>query len=92
MQYAVNYLKNMFGLIVEHDIAYEKCYYIDNIEIFVFFVAIICSMPIFSQMLYIKYEKKIVRGMINIWLILLFIVSTAYIAASTYNPFIYFRF
>lgn len=92
MQYAVNYLKNMFGLIVKHDIAYEKCYYIDNIEIFVFFVAIICSMPIFSQMLYIKYEKKIVRGMINIWLILLFIVSTAYIAASTYNPFIYFRF
>ena len=92
MGYAWNYIKNMFGMVGEHEIAYEMAYYIDNIEIIAFIVAIVLSMPIFSKILFIKYKHKVLRTIVNIWLILLFIVSTASIAASTYNPFIYFRF
>lgn len=90
--YAWNYIKNMFGLINEHKIAYELAYYIDNIEIMAFVAAIVCAIPVFSNILNIKYEHKILRTMVNIWLMILFILSSATIAASTYNPFIYFRF
>ena len=92
MNYAWGYIKNMFGLVKEHQIAYEIPYYIDNIEIITFIVAIVCAMPIFNKMLEIKYEHKLLRSFVNIWLIVLFVISTASIAASTYNPFIYFRF
>ena len=92
MSYAWQYIKNMFGLVKKDKIIYELAYYIDNTEILAFIAAIICSMPIFNKILTIKYEHKILRSIVNIWLITLFIFSTACIAASTYNPFIYFRF
>lgn len=92
MSYAWQYIKNMFGLIQEHKIIYELPYYIDNIEIFAFVAAILCAMPIFKNILAIRFKRKTARAMVNIWLMMLFILSTAAIAASTYNPFIYFRF
>jgi len=92
MSYAWDYLKNMFCLIGEHKIMYKMAYYIDNIEIMAFAAAIICAMPIFTDLLKIKYEHKFLRATVNIWLMILFILSSATIAASTYNPFIYFRF
>ena len=92
MAYAWQYIKNMFGLISEHKIAFEMSYYVDNLEITAFVMAIICAVPIFSKLLEIKYEHKILRSFVNIWLIILFILSSTAIAASTYNPFIYFRF
>lgn len=92
MHYAAIYLKNMFGLVKVHDIAYGISYYGDTVEILTFIIAVICAMPVFSKILEIKQERKILRSIVNIWLIILFILSTAAIAASTYNPFIYFRF
>ena len=67
-------------------------YYIDNIEIIAFTAAVFCAMPLFKGMLDIKYKHKVLRTLVNVWLILLFVLSSAEIAASTYNPFIYFRF
>jgi len=92
MGYAWQYIKNMFGLIKEHKIIYEMAYYIDNIEIIAFIAAILCSMPVFNKILEIKYKHKVLRTIVNIWLIILFVLSSSCIAASTYNPFIYFRF
>lgn len=92
LSYALTYLKNMFGLVKVHDIAYNLNYYGDSIEILTFIIAIICAMPVFSKILYIRQERKILRSIVNIWLLVLFILSSAAIAASTYNPFIYFRF
>lgn len=92
MTYAWAYIKNMFGLISEHKIMYQLPYYIDNLEIVTFVVAILCAMPIFTKILQIPYRYKIARAVVNILLIVLFFVSTSVIAASTYNPFIYFRF
>lgn len=92
ISYAGLYIQNMFGLVSEHKIMYRLGYYIDNIEVLTFVVAIICSMPIFKKMIQIKYEHKILRTLVNVWLIVLFVLSSVTIAASTYNPFIYFRF
>ena len=92
MGYAWAYIKNMFGLVHNHKVIYKYAYYIDNIEILAFAAAILCSMPIFNKMLEVKYEQSWLYICINIWLMILFILSVSTIAASTYNPFIYFRF
>ena len=90
MTYAIKYLSNMFGLINPHSEVYNLIYYIDRIEVITFVVAIICCMPIFRNMIYIKIKWQ--KSIVNIWLVVMFVLSTAQIAANTYNPFIYFRF
>ena len=90
MAYAWTYIKNMFGLVKTHDITYGFGYYVDTLEIIVFIVAIICCTPLFGKML--QQENKVAKAFVNIWLIILLLLSTSFIAASTYNPFIYFRF
>ncbi len=92
LPYALQYLKNMFGLIKEHTITYELPYYVDNAEIVAFVVAFVCSIPIFAKISEPKNNRAVYQCVINLWLMFLFIVSTAFIAVSTYNPFIYFRF
>ena len=92
LTYAISYIKNMFGMISEHNIIYERFYYIDNTEIIAFVAAVICSMPIFNKLPEIEFRHKIQRTLVDIWLIVLFILSVSVMAASTYNPFIYFRF
>lgn len=92
MTYAWDYLKNMFGFILNHNIAHDLIYYVDHIEIIAFGIAIMCSMPLFTKMLTVSDKHVVLKSLINAWLIVLFILSTALIASSTYNPFIYFRF
>lgn len=92
MHYALTYLANMFGIVkVAAGSAVNSIgYYIDTIEIITFIAAILCSMPIFKNMIYI--QNKIAKSFINLWLLIMFILSSISIAAGTYNPFIYFRF
>ncbi len=92
IKYAWDYIMNMFGLLHLHkdNFIHSLSYYVNNIEIITFIIAILCSVPIFKNMLSVK--NKIADAFINVWLLLLFILSTAFIASGTYNPFIYFRF
>lgn len=92
MSYAWSYIKNMFGLVKEHDISYKMLYYVDNVELLAFAAGVVCAMPVFKTMLDIKYDYKWLRAGVNVWLLWLFLLSVSSIAASTYNPFIYFRF
>ena len=87
---ALAYLKNMFGMIPEHHDCYRLIYYVDNIELIAFAVGILCAMPIFRRML--EAKNAWLRAGVNAWLLVLFLLSVSSIAASTYNPFIYFRF
>ena len=89
--YAWQYIKNMFGLIPNHNIIYTLGYYVDNIEILTFAVAVLCSMPIFKNIVE-PVKNKYQNIALNSWIMVLFVVSVSAIAASTYNPFIYFRF
>lgn len=92
MKYAWDYLMNMFGLLHIHTdkIFYAMPYYVDTVEVIAFVGAILCSVPLFNKILDVK--NKIGVALINTWLIVLFLLSAATIASSTYNPFIYFRF
>ena len=92
MKYAWDYLMNMFGFLhlCPELFLYKMPYYVDRFEIIIFVAAILCSIPIFRNILNVK--NKVGRTVINIWLLILFVFSSATIAASTYNPFIYFRF
>ena len=92
LHYALQYIANMFGLIrIDNTkITHHILYYFDTTEIIIFAVAILCSTPIFKNMVNIK--NKYLKAFVNLWLLLLFIISSASIAAGTYNPFIYFRF
>lgn len=92
MSYATDYIKNMFGLVKEHTAVNDVSYYLDNAEMLALIAGILCAMPVFNKILYVKYKHKVLRTLINVWLFILFVVSSATIAASTYNPFIYFRF
>ena len=92
MSYALDYLKNMFGLIREHTNVYDYAYYINNIVVGVFVVGVVCTTPLFHKMLNVSDEKVKTRALINIWLLTLFVISSMAIAATTYNPFIYFKF
>ena len=92
LKYAWDYLMNMFGQLhlKPNEFAYSIGYYVDRFEIIIFAAALICSIPIFRNIL--KVQNKVAKVFINIWLLMLFVISAATIAASTYNPFIYFRF
>lgn len=91
IKYAFDYVKNMFGLMNTNPI-YKMPYFIDTTEILVFFIAILCSMPIFKNILSTKTTNQLAKFGINTWLIVLFVLSWSAMASGTYNPFIYFRF
>lgn len=90
--YAGNYMLRMLGLLSSSVNTYGLEYYVNTVQVFVLVLAIILCVPLFSGMLSIDYRRKWLRALVNVWLMFLFILSTASIAASTYNPFIYFRF
>ena len=92
MKYARDYLMNMFGLLHLHPdkFLYANAFYFGNIELITFVIAIACCMPVFRNIL--NVENKIAKLFINLWLLVLFFLSTIMMASNTYNPFIYFRF
>ena len=92
MTYAWIYIKNMFGCLENVKNAYELPYYIGNLEILVAIISCVCAVPVFSKILQIDFSHKVLRSLVNIWLMILFVISASAIASSTYNPFIYFRF
>ena len=89
---AFAHIKNMMFLVPAENITetYTLPYYFETKEILAFLVAILCSMPLFKNILYIQNSWAKIG--INIWLLLLYALSVMEIAAGTYNPFIYFRF
>lgn len=91
MDYAWDYLHQMF-MLNQPEVVTEVDFGINNKFILMLILGIICSAPIFKNMLYVKYERKVLRSIINIWIFILFYWSTISLASSTYNPFIYFRF
>ena len=86
------YIQNMLGLlnINYNNLPYLTSYYVGSIEVIAFIVGVICCTPIFKNMIYLR--NKYVKVFVNIWLIILFVISVSAIASGTYNPFIYFRF
>ena len=98
LTHAINYLGVMYG---SNGIGVEGILEFKNREtFFIGCLALIFSLPVYhyiknkvSQLLPSESFGKasLVLGF-NLFLIVLLIISSAYIAADSYNPFIYFRF
>lgn len=92
MAYAWEYLKKMFGFGAPSTMLYGLRYYADTQEYTIAAVAVLLSMPLFAKVLDFSAGKVWLRSAVNLGLMFLFLLSWGAIAASTYNPFIYFRF
>lgn len=90
LPFAFEYLKNLFGFISNHTIIHPFAYYVNHHHLLVLGTALACCAPVFKNMLRMKGILKNIA--IDIWLILLFLLTIITLSASTYNPFIYFQF
>ena len=92
MNYAGQYMFKMIGFYGAGKRIYNLEYYMNGVQVLALSMAVVLCMPIFSKILKIDYKHKCLRFIVNAWLMFLFVLSASSIAASTYNPFIYFRF
>ncbi|MBQ9201562.1 MAG: MBOAT family protein [Bacteroidales bacterium] len=92
MGYALSYIGNMFGLVSPHDVLYSLAFYVDNIELIAFAVALLCCTPVFSHLQETAGRHRWINILLNGWLLVLLVLCIMSLASSTYNPFIYFRF
>ena len=90
--YAKDLVKNMAGILKLKEIDYGFLYYFDRITVIISIISVICAMPLFKNILNWGQKNCILGLLVNIWIITLLILSCMQLAASTYNPFIYFRF
>jgi alginate O-acetyltransferase complex protein AlgI len=94
MTYAAKYILRMFGIGEQTLTLYYWNYFICNTEIIMMAIALICSTPIFRNMINVPKGRGMLlrKILLNAWLGILFVLSSASIADATFNPFIYFRF
>lgn len=92
LKYAYKYILNMFGILqpIQDEISYSMYYFLGLKECIIIIIAVLCATPVFKNIINVK--NKTAYFMVNLWFIILFLLSTIFIAGTTYNPFIYFRF
>ncbi|BCJ93385.1 alginate O-acetylation protein [Anaerocolumna cellulosilytica] len=96
LEYALAYLGVMFGIVKPVNIGYDVMYYLDNFAIFIIIIAIIAATGVLSYLAN-KIEKKhsnqpLFNCVKLVYISLLMVICVIFVMASTYNPFIYFRF
>ena len=90
--YARDLVKNMVGMLKIKEIDYGLLYYFDRITVIVSVISVLCVMSIFRNILSWGQKHWLLGFMVNVWIIILLFLSCIQLTASTYNPFIYFRF
>jgi Predicted membrane protein involved in D-alanine export len=96
LNYALKYLGGMFGFVSSRDVGFTVWYYLDQMAITMILIGCLASLPI------VPYLRKIVgpleehNGFSLFWqtvyIAALLVICMMFLATSTYNPFIYFRF
>ena len=94
MSYGIKFLKIMFGISKNSKIPYSVMYFLDRKVILALLIGLIASVNIFKLNIDKYYESKsFMRNiLLNMYSIIILILSYMSILSSTYNPFIYFRF
>ncbi|OKP85498.1 alginate O-acetyltransferase [Paenibacillus sp. P32E] len=96
LSYATDYLKIMFGLARSYDVGFSAWYYLDPMVLTVLIIGCIASLPLskYIQENVGKYEEHNGLSLFiqNGYVLVLLIICIMFLATSTYNPFIYFRF
>lgn len=91
--YALKYLRDMFGFNEDNPAQiYSFSYFnLDVFQVVILILAIVLSAPICRNV--ITCKKTVIQNIFfSVWIYVLLIMSVSFIAGSTYNPFIYFRF
>ncbi|GMO57745.1 MAG: MBOAT family protein [Rickettsiales bacterium] len=86
LTYSIGYIKNMFGVLPNVVEQYNLWYYLDRMEMLAFAIGVLCMFPLFKKM------KEGSNIFINIYIIFLLLVSISFVAANTYQSFLYFQF
>ena len=93
---ALAMVKRMFGLAEKEMILVPWQMFLTNAEIMAFIAALIFAFPVSGRWAGVTPDRPDIpcrrRWLVNGSLIILFILSVLQIAATTSNPFIYFRF
>ena len=102
---ALEYLKAMVGLSSGNNVNYHLALYLNIERVTILIIGIICSMPFLNPLqaswrnFQLSGQTKAISGlqwlgagMEFATLSFIFVLSVIYVAAGTYNPFIYFRF
>ncbi|AIQ32635.1 hypothetical protein P40081_34470 [Paenibacillus sp. FSL P4-0081] len=96
LTYAVDYIKVMFGIIKPNQVGFSVGYYLSPMVITTIIIACIASVPItkYVRVSIGEYESHSTFSQVvqNLYVALLLILCIMFLATSTYNPFIYFRF
>lgn len=97
LNYAIGYLKIMFGLETPRHVGFESMYYLDALTIFVLVISFIVASGILVKIKNrfisagARNEKIFTIGQ-TVGICLLFLICSISVMTSTYNPFIYFKF
>lgn len=94
LKVAIEYIKTMIFLGCEKIEIYGLYYFFNNKAFVILILGIIFATPVYKKIIKIIKEKNnyLYTGIYYIVILGMFLYSLMHLAASTYNPFIYFRF
>ena len=92
LSYAIGYITSMFDFSTLASSFVELEEYLDNYKILMIILGIIGSTGVMKDVIEYGEVSSIRKTFVNIYLVALFLWCWSCLAASTYNPFIYFRF
>ena len=87
----MNHLAGLVGLNGIPFISQETIYYLKS-YLMIFIIAIIGSTPLMKMLVNSKYLKKVQNVLEPVFVVVILLVSTAFIVDGSFNPFLYFRF
>lgn len=89
----IGFIGTMLGLVQPESVAFALDYYLRMDNMLVFLLAVIGATPIFGRFVaFLQRGQWCKNAVYDIFIISVLVLSMAALAASTYNPFIYFRF
>ncbi len=92
LNYALGYISSMFNFSTLVPSFWELGEYLDNYKVLMIIFGIIGSTGVMKNIIEFGEVNNIRKSIVNTYLAALFLWCWCLLAASTYNPFIYFRF
>jgi len=94
LRYALKYLGIMFGLVSSENVGFTIWYYLSPKVFFILSMAAITATPVLKLALNVLkiHNMLAVKCMVSVLTFILLFVCIVFVTASSYNPFIYFRF
>jgi len=93
LPHALNYIGRMFGVVKPTTVGVSVTHYLDSYSILILALGILLSTRLIPKLMKKKNDQKLIYNIgETVVLIFLLVYCGICVMASTYNPFIYFRF